>query len=522
MLYPDTVFFLGDLFDGGREWSTTKHLKETRWGIYGQNFWLGEYERFRKIFFDPWLDSSNKMRPGQRGRKMVVGLPGNHDLGFGDGVELPIRERFNTYFGDGNRVDIIGNHTFVSIDSVSLSAWNGNEDTNKEIWKPTMDFLDEVENLVKRAQVQDILNTGDSLKIKAFEHRVLNDDDIATNVSKSLKTDVTALPSILLTHVPLFRAPDTPCGPLRERFPPSLDTTGEPLTKDARNAISISSGYQYQNVLTSDISRLITNKIKRVYFAFSGDDHDYCEIIHTDYSTVYDIIHEITVKSVSWAMGVRKPGFVMLSLYNPLNLPEKISQGERSEITSTLQSNLCLLPDQLGIFIYYGLMFVLTLIVIVARAASKTLFIMGKFGRRSRYAVVGDDLEMRSGYERKFDNPNVDAILADSYSSANSSTSTGAGRFFTHANRARARSVSLTTLSSGDSGRAEHQFYASQGNGVQASHERQVDKDTYSLSVQQRPRRPNKYLLFVYESGSGICKVASVVLCWYFFLIFRG
>ena len=46
-LYPDTVFFLGDLFDGGREWSTrTTKSPEKQYQQYGDNYWMNEYRRF--------------------------------------------------------------------------------------------------------------------------------------------------------------------------------------------------------------------------------------------------------------------------------------------------------------------------------------------------------------------------------------------------------------------------------------------------------------------------------------------
>ncbi len=139
-LHPDTLFFLGDLFDGGREWkrargntvdpawasgqrpSGEQALLKT-WGKrYGEDFWLWEYERFGRIFYKYWNLGGDKAGPWQRNRRIISSLPGNHDLGFGENIKIPIRNRFEVYFGEGNRVDVIGNHTFVSIDALSLSA----------------------------------------------------------------------------------------------------------------------------------------------------------------------------------------------------------------------------------------------------------------------------------------------------------------------------------------------------------------------------------------------------------------
>ncbi len=69
-LHPDTVFFLGDLFDGGREWKpahgsfddpewSRRPLGEQKYARqwlrkYGEPFWLKEYARFSDIFLKPW------------------------------------------------------------------------------------------------------------------------------------------------------------------------------------------------------------------------------------------------------------------------------------------------------------------------------------------------------------------------------------------------------------------------------------------------------------------------------------
>jgi len=91
-----------------------------------------------------------------------------------------------------------------------------------------------------------------------------------------------APPRILLTHIPLYRAEGTSCGPLRE----------------SSNPIHVGKGYQYQNVLTPDLSSRIVD-IVRPLAVFSGDDHDYCFVQH-NYGGMK--IPEHTIKSFSWAM----------------------------------------------------------------------------------------------------------------------------------------------------------------------------------------------------------------------------
>jgi hypothetical protein len=227
---------------------------------------------------------------------------------------------------------------------------------------------------------------------------------------------------------------------------------------DDRNAIAVRAGYQYQNVLTPGISQQLVTQVSapaaagaaeagagagaaaaaaaaRIVAVFSGDDHDYCEVVHRQYTTVKSggdgdeqqqrqhtdgasanggkgssgsssskttttaaaRIREITVKSLSWAMGVRRPGFVMVSLWNPVDewghsllaqqqpqsQPESQSQPQsqqqsqpqprrqrprRQREPKTLQTHLCLLPDQLGVFVRYGYMAAVSGVVLLLLA----------------------------------------------------------------------------------------------------------------------------------------------------------
>ncbi|KAG5417797.1 hypothetical protein I9W82_005433 [Candida metapsilosis] len=98
------------------------------------------------------------------------------------------------------------------------------------------------------------------------------------------------MPRILLSHVPLYRDPNVKCGPFREK--PKFESLGR--------------GYQYQNSLTKEISNSLLDKIEPDLI-FSGDDHDYCDIVHPQGT------REITVKSVSMAMGIYYPAVQLLS-----------------------------------------------------------------------------------------------------------------------------------------------------------------------------------------------------------------
>ena len=383
ILDPDTVIFLGDLFDGGREWATQDGIVSDRqWKKYGDNFWLKEYNRFGGIFFEPWTYGKHTERQDGFYRKMIATLPGNHDLGLGTGIRLRVRNRFNAYFGGGNRVDVIGNHSFVSLDTLSLSAKgqsdpatgamgaSGGNELTREIWGPPEEFLSQVKAEKARAISRELKRQVGKQENEVLDHTLFELSDPLTHKVQETSNFAasTDMPSILLTHVPLYRASGTPCGPLRERYPPTKSSRepGATLDKDDRNAIKVEAGVQYQNVLTSSVSNEVVEMIGDVENVFSGDDHDYCEVVHSGYSSRNGGIREITVKSMSWAMGVRKPGFLMVSLWNPVD-----ARGDRVGDTAkgkTLESYLCLLPDQLSIFIRYGFLLGLTVFVLLIRA----------------------------------------------------------------------------------------------------------------------------------------------------------
>lgn len=389
-LTPDTIFFLGDLFDGGREWATLRDdTTDPAWqtaqrtkeeaGLvgywkknYGEDFWMKEYERFGSIFFGLFNYGNEDAipRPGQKGRKIIASLPGNHDLGFGAKIKIPVRDRFEAFFGEANRVDVFGNHTFVSVDSVSLSAGDDKSIVdNREVYAPVEEFLKDLPARKRRAVAQELKAiNGEPTDLK-WSHKVLTD---IKNVKKAdlekqhmvpegKDSKPYDFPSILLTHVPLYRAPETDCGPLREKG----------------KAIAVAKGYQYQNVLSASDSLRLLRTIGNVDHVFSGDDHDYCELVHDGSNSGFDgvdwakdKVREITVKSMSWAMGVRRPGFVAVSLWNPVDNHGKpigglIENGERK----TIATKLCLLPDQIGMLIRYGILAFLSIIVLFVRAA---------------------------------------------------------------------------------------------------------------------------------------------------------
>lgn len=78
------------------------------------------------------------------------------------------------------------------------------------------------------------------------------------------------------------------------------------------------------------------------------------------------------MKSISWAMGIRRPGFVLTSLWNPID-PET-GKPLRTDSGITLQNHLCLLPDQLSVFIYYGTIFAFSMAVLFVRSVVTVVY----------------------------------------------------------------------------------------------------------------------------------------------------
>ncbi|KAK2463173.1 hypothetical protein APHAL10511_004828 [Amanita phalloides] len=150
-------------------------------------------------------------------------------------------------------------------------------------------------------------------------------------------------PIILLSHIPLYRPAGSDCGPLRER-----------------GTIHQGYGNGYQNILEQDATNFLLQTL-RPSLILSGDDHDYCEFNHTiDRS---EVAREVTVKSLSIAMNVKRPGFQLLSLSPKLF---------RKNHATTHADELCLLPDQISIYlsIYLPLLFISLLVVLLLNAES--------------------------------------------------------------------------------------------------------------------------------------------------------
>ena len=207
--------------DGGREWEDKK--------------WFKEYSRFWNVFKTP------------KGVDLITVVPGNHDIGLGDGIQADRLNRFKTHFSSLNITSQhlqLGSFDIVLLDSPSLLS------SNPEISEAPLTFLEKLET--------------------------------ASGTTQGVQPNVGRL---LFTHLPLWRPADSDCGSQRE----------------SKKGIVMGSGYQYNNMLSEELSLKILESTWPVTAVFTGDDHDYCVVNHA-LEGRRETVPEYTVKSFSWAM----------------------------------------------------------------------------------------------------------------------------------------------------------------------------------------------------------------------------
>lgn len=267
-LQPDYIMFLGDYLDNGR--------------LCEDDYYEGEFSRFEHIF--------NTFPSYTRGKNLFTTVPGNHDVGFGNGVKALLQSRFVRHFGTPNTVESINGVDFVFLDSPLYSS------EDPAIRNAAAQFVDSLSTPTK--------------------------------------------PRILLSHIPLFRDTELyPCGPARERNP----------------FLQIA-GYQYQLVIAPDLLQELIDKVQP-QLLFAGDDHDYCDITHPSGA------REITVKSISMAMGIKYPAVQLLSF-----------TAEDNKLD--YDTHMCYLPQPyLDVFVY----------VVMAIASAVGIVVFNIKQRSSRY-----------------------------------------------------------------------------------------------------------------------------------------
>ncbi|XP_021912787.1 uncharacterized protein C630.12 isoform X1 [Carica papaya] len=149
---------------------------------------------------------------------------------------------------------------------------------------------------------------------------------------------------VLLTHIPLYRPDQTYCGPQRGS---AIINQRIRHTLDGKEIL-------YQNYITDESSKKLLDLI-RPDLVLSGHDHDQCTLSHETHAGT---IKEHTLGTVSWQQGNLYPSFMLLSVSN-VALPNA-SHPEKSVLTQ-----VCFLPMQTHIYIWYLFLFVLTLLALL-------------------------------------------------------------------------------------------------------------------------------------------------------------
>ncbi|KAI8911624.1 Metallo-dependent phosphatase-like protein [Gorgonomyces haynaldii] len=236
-----------------------------------------ELQRFQAIF-----------RP--RRKMLTLNVPGNHDIGFGETV---VEQAYDTYvstFGQANSLVHIADHNIVLVDTMSYSAEERQTDASEK-----------AQHFVGHIKLHEKLDPERT---------------------------------ILISHVPLFRPENSPCGP-RRKSPP----------------IANRAGYQYQNLIQAWQTYEIMTAIKPT-LVISGDDHDDCVYVHTN-GPLKTVEH--TISTFSWLQGNPYPAYGVLSLKPKDGAP-------LSQDAPNYQLDVCSLPSQLNIYPWYVVMFLLTLL----------------------------------------------------------------------------------------------------------------------------------------------------------------
>ncbi|CAN8321705.1 unnamed protein product [Cochlearia groenlandica] len=254
--------------------------------------WHESLSRFRHVF---GLNSQGKV-----GDIPTFYIPGNHDVGYSRVAshKQDVIDRYEKEFDMRNRRFMIGSVEFISIDAQAIDG-NPQTDSTLDVWK------------------------------------------FVQNVS----SDARSHPRVLLTHIPLYRPDQTPCGPQRRS-----SVIDQRFWRHFQDQEVI-----YQNYITPESSKKLLELIKPI-LVLSGHDHDQCTITTQDSKN--ESITQHTLGTISWQQGNIYPSFMLLSVPNAVN-------QNSSDLDTMLHTGLCFLPCQLFIYIWYLSLFVISLLALL-------------------------------------------------------------------------------------------------------------------------------------------------------------
>ncbi|KAG5008983.1 hypothetical protein JHK87_017498 [Glycine soja] len=170
---------------------------------------------------------------------------------------------------------------------------------------------------------------------------------------KNISADDVVHPRVLLTHIPLYRRDDTYCGPDRSSL----------IINQMLSFGLIFVTSRYQNYVSEKSSKYLLDTIKPKLI-LSGHDHDQCTVSHQSKSGP---VNEHTLGTISWQQGNLYPSFMLLSVDNSTHPNASIPK-------EALLTHLCYLPMQTHIYIWYIVLFILTLLAALFWPTSGTSF----------------------------------------------------------------------------------------------------------------------------------------------------
>ncbi|KAL0908847.1 hypothetical protein M5K25_023358 [Dendrobium thyrsiflorum] len=249
--------------------------------------WMESFSRFKHIF--------GLEEHGRYSDILVYYLCGNHDIGYSSfhAQHPEVIDRYEKEFGARNYHFSAGKVNFIVVDAQTLDGPKQEKETS-----------------------------------------------VSWQFIKNISTANMSRPRVLLTHIPLYRPNDSPCGSYR--------SSG--VINQRVSYVGHDQGIKYQNYLTKETSDRLLHLIKPS-LVLSGHDHDQCTVTH---STQFGSVVEHTLGTVSWQQGNLYPSFMLLTA----------SPSNSTSSNSAVSTSLCFLPMQTHIYIWYLCQFFVTLLLL--------------------------------------------------------------------------------------------------------------------------------------------------------------
>ncbi|KAG0278167.1 hypothetical protein BGZ95_004557, partial [Linnemannia exigua] len=410
-LRPDAVLFLGDLNDGGRNSDERTFVKNTR--------------RFFEWVFATKSSAWNQdpvvtdALPGETVASALAEELENDDNGNEDNSSSMKKRQELTQEEKAVNMDITGHYVQRFVVPLETTERQKIRDSGRSLrlyvaGNHDVGFGDTLirSSMVRYKRVFGSVNyevnVGNHslvvLDTLALSSRVPSIRDESQKLLNHIKQEQPSLPRILFTHVPLHRLDTTFCGKARETAQLIMDRGGE----------------QFQNMVNSSLSREILESVQPD-MVFSGDDHDWCEIAHPTIGG--NFVPEVTARTFSFAQGIQRPSFVMMTLFNPdlkpknvlpvvpldagLPVSNEFATGtvERPSGDTTFVYDECMLPWQMMIYMLYGALLMVSLTwifirhfrwMVVSRQRDRSLSILGRWRNNSKDDAYTIDIPSKS------------------------------------------------------------------------------------------------------------------------------